>query len=660
VLLQMTWLATQQEGADVSQQVRFAPNSLDVVYVSHGYVTISRADGGEVVIAPGHHPAWEDAFVVAFCPPEDGVVQLHDIVDGKTWAHTVPAGNTLTGNEGKVAVHRTDPRRVLTSWGHEYGNVTDPVLSADGAWLAMLAPDNPREGVSKLMLRRGDTLRDLYVGAPLRPRFSHTGTSLCWEEAGGQILGIADVANPSSPVVRLSRPEDSLSHPVPLWVPGVGLFVLYVQSRGGDEGWLYLAEWGSCVAQQPMGYGVSISGGSGYDQDVCAVEQNVRVAYLRVDGTLARAKVPLTDSRGPLPLPPVPPAPEPPDPDRWSFVPDGTLVTGAIETLIGANPVRQGEIICLHKNTFPECEWRRVDFDGIVGELLLHWADASRFPGDRGWWIEPAPTWCLDTFKSGEKAVTEHATLVDFHNSKTNRWRQTNTMYGIKGGGVCIQFDPRFPGQYTDMSKQGTAQWAPAGYEKQWTRNDGWSKWQYIVTPLTAKGVIPWGDPSMDIVIQSVESGPQPPGAPLPFVPCPRPLEPVTPQPPETDMTHDDIRRYISELDDKTLFGAMERFHNEVLPRDRPMDSLILSAEGSNMWTGDVVTGGANGYMMRSYISEYIIHRDMGRNKDQANGDGYDKAIASYNKAVGITPPVTQAPFRGPISAEGRDFVAPV
>jgi hypothetical protein len=253
----------------MSQQVRFAPSSLDVVYVRAGHVTVQRADGSERVIAPGHHPDWLDSASVAFCPPEDGFIQVA-AVDG-IGHFDVPAGNTLTAAAGKVAVHRTDPRRVLTSWGVTLNAHTDPVLSADGAWMAALVPDQPPGLATIYLWSQLDsgalTFRALYTGAPLRPRFSHTGTTLCWEEAGGQIFGIADVANPQSPVVRLSRPEDSPSHPVPLWVPGIGLFVLYVQASGGDEGALMLAEWGSCVAQAPMGYVVAQSGGSGYDHD---------------------------------------------------------------------------------------------------------------------------------------------------------------------------------------------------------------------------------------------------------------------------------------------------------------------------------------------------------------------------------------------------------
>jgi hypothetical protein len=254
----------------VSQQVRFAPGSLDCVYVKAGHVTVQRTDGSERVLAPGHHPDWLDSASVAFCPPEDGFVQVAAL-DG-LGHFDMPAGNTLTASAGKVAVHRTDPRRVLCSWDDRpMHHATDPVLSADGMWLSYLLPDWPGPGVSSLQVEAAHDRhesRRVYTGAPLRPRFSHTGTSLCWEEAGGQIFGIADVANPQSPVVRLSRPEDSLSHPVPLWVPGVGLFVLYVQASGGDAGTLMLAEWGSCVAQQPMGYVVAQSGGSGYSHDV--------------------------------------------------------------------------------------------------------------------------------------------------------------------------------------------------------------------------------------------------------------------------------------------------------------------------------------------------------------------------------------------------------
>ena len=124
-------------------------------------------------------------------------------------------------------------------------------------------------------------------------------------------------------------------------------------------------------------------------------------------------------------------------------------------------------------------------------------------------------------------------------------------------------------------------------------------------------------------------------------------------------MTAADIRRYMGDLTNDLLFGAIQRFHNEVLPRDRPRDGVIPAADDSDMWTGDVVTGGANGYLMRSYISEFIIARDHGRTAAQASGDGYDAAFAAYTNAVNPPPPPEPGELRGPISVSGRDFIVP-
>jgi hypothetical protein len=155
-----------------------------------------------------------------------------------------------------------------------------------------------------------------------------------------------------------------------------------------------------------------------------------------------------------------------------------------------------------------------------------------------------------------------------------------------------------------------------------------------------------------------------PPRRPSPYAPilAAQPVTPPTP-PTEPDMTAADIRRYVNELADEYLFGALKRFHDEVvLERDRPKDSIIPAANGADMWTGDVTTGGANGYFCRSYISEYLIARDAGKNPLDASVAGFEAAKASYQRAVGIVapqPPVSSAPFRAPISAEGREFVAP-
>jgi hypothetical protein len=516
--------------------VRLSPDGRLIVYIAglgqrppQPAVTTHAADGAAFTIAPGHHPCWLDDRAVVYCPQTDGAVQAFGAA-----IPAIPAGNTLTAGGGIFAVHRTDPRRVLLSTGRVIPGATDPVLSRDGVWLAYLLPDLPISQATLVVERAqtGTDRRTLYVGAPARPRFSHTGTSLCWEGGGGQIYGVADVANPQAPVTLLSRPADRLYHPVPCWHPGLGLlFVLAVQDHGAT-GKVVLMTWESCHAQAPMGRWLTTSTGSAYDHDIAPDgPSGVLACYLSPEGLLKRLLVDLSVGYAPIALPPVPEPPTP-DPNRWTVVPHGTLVTGALRVLLGDHPNQQGDIICLNKNTHPEAEWRRV-----AGGRLLHWADASRFPGDRGWWIEPAPLWAWNSFASGDSAATENARLIDFHNGTTNRWRQTNTLYGVVGGGVMIQFDPRFPGQYTDMAKQGTPQWAPAGYEKQWVLPDGSAKWQYIVTPLAAKGRIPWGDPSMDVVIQEAENGPRTgPATPQPFIPCPRPLTTTpAPQPNPTD-----------------------------------------------------------------------------------------------------------------------------
>lgn len=112
-------------------------------------------------------------------------------------------------------------------------------------------------------------------------------------------------------------------------------------------------------------------------------------------------------------------------------------------------------------------------------------------------------------------------------------------------------------------------------------------------------------------------------------------IDDPSPEPPpqENDMTHDEIRAAIRSLDDPLVFGALQRFHNEVLPRDRPVDP-VKNAEGGDFNTADVVTGGAFTYFVRSYVSEAIIAIDKKRTPAQASGDGYDEAIKAYMKVA--------------------------
>jgi hypothetical protein len=149
----------------------------------------------------------------------------------------------------------------------------------------------------------------------------------------------------------------------------------------------------------------------------------------------------------------------------------------------------------------------------------------------------------------------------------------------------------------------------------------------------------------------------------------PLPTDPIDPPDPpdEDEMTHDDVRRYAAAIGNELLFGAYKRFHDEVLARDRALDSVIKSAaydpahpdaQEGQMWTGDFTTGGAMSIFTRAYMPEAIIAQDKGRTPEQASGDGYDKGIAAYRKTVGITPPTqpVSGELNGPIGTSGREF----
>ena len=98
------------------------------------------------------------------------------------------------------------------------------------------------------------------------------------------------------------------------------------------------------------------------------------------------------------------------------------------------------------------------------------------------------------------------------------------------------------------------------------------------------------------------------------------------------------------------------------MPRDRPKDGVIVAADDSEMWTGDVVTGGANGYFVRSYVSEFVIAMDAGRPAPEASGDGYDAAFRAYTNVVNPAPPIrppSPGTLRGPIGTDRRFFTVP-
>jgi hypothetical protein len=630
--------------------VRFSPGSGQHIVMERGQhhsdgarrIEVCEAATGAVLATfpAGFNPRWLDGDVVIAESP-DGSARAE--LRGDFTVDYIPANRgQLDACNGVMAVSDLVGTTIdgADRFQHYRVDAREPRLSASGA----------------LAARRSDGTLRIEFGRDLGPcedsRWS-SETLVWW--LGGRVWGRT---TPDQATVELTVPGRACALPCPLWAASWGTLLVGLVV---DDGELWVSEWADMVAKNGTGWHVGTSAGSGFAWDMRVDGDTLHVAYLDPLGKPVYVAVEI-DAPEQSMLKPEPPAP---DPERWSFVPDGTLVTGAIELLIGTNPSRQGDIICLHKNTFPECEWRRIVHDPMR-DILLHWADASRVPGDPGWWIEPAPMWAQDVFASGDSLKTENAQIIDLRPGvPPNRWRQTNTLYGVKGGGICVQFDPRFPGQYTDMSKQGTDQWAPAGYEKQWTLRDGSSRWMYVVTPLTAKGVVPWGNDSMDIVIQEVESGPQPARDPLPFVPCPRPLSvPPQPEPPKEpepmpekpsvrSIPRDQIVAAADAIDTYLMGNPRLGLPDGLLPREtnRATMAQVLDATCAYLigeWVGFVVDAGplpgdAEGWKQRReaglHHTFHVIERERGETQ----------------------PPVSQpsGPFRGPIGVSGDEFQVP-
>ncbi len=356
---------------------------------------------------------------------------------------------------------------------------------------------------------------------------------------------------------------------------------------------------------------------------------------------------------GPIVLPTAPPPPRN-RPEDFQIVPDGTRITDAIRTVLGANPVRQGDLICIHKN-IDQAEWRRV-YDNP--KRITHWADASRFPGDPGWWTDPDLPWLLDEFNSGvELAGT--AQIVDLRPGvPPNRWTQKIRLHGLKGDGVLVDIDPRFPGMYTDLSKVGTPGYTPVGYEKHYSLKNGGFRWEFIVTPTTAKGVLPWGFRDMDVILQDGEIQPPDPNtqpAPsLPFKPCPRPLTSTTKPEPNQMTTAEAMARAAYPAPSDIVEGAMQVFRANLLERDQ--------------LAGGLMSSGALRYFFQHYGPAMAARQVRDGIPGSAEGWGdyswkaVQAAMAVYDRDQKPTTqphPPTPVAFSGPIGVAGRDFVTP-
>lgn len=287
--------------------MRLSPNGLDLVYVAgrgenprRVMVSVRVWGGTDKAIADGHSPCFAHADAVVFGPQEDGL--LHVAERRTNWQAArldMPSGNSVAAGSSRVAVHRTDPRRVLTLEDRVISNGMDVAISDNGVWLAYaladLVPDGSggyrhQDGVSTLVVERYDGTgdkRDLWVGAPTSPRFG--GTTLAWETGGGAIAYVVDVNNPSSPVQDLrDRLEGWLIYkPVPVWHQRRGQLRFLLSADEGECSRVDLVTEDSLNAGEPFGKSFGWSSGSAYQHDCRPLDRGWRVIYYTPEGTVS-------------------------------------------------------------------------------------------------------------------------------------------------------------------------------------------------------------------------------------------------------------------------------------------------------------------------------------------------------------------------------------
>lgn len=308
--------------------MRISPDGLADVHVAGlgstppaPLVTVTDDSGVAVALAPGHSPRWYGGRDVVFGAQQDGPpLQRAAAPSWSVGSFPLPSGNSVTAAAGRAAVHRTDPRRELTSDGHAIGGATDGVYSDDGLWLAYLLPDVPVERVSRLVVGPSADPHDariLWEGSPLNPRFG--GTTVAFEVGSGRVGACVDVSNPTQPAIVFPLPEPwRISKPVPVWHAGRGELLLLFVADDGARGHVMLATWSSLTLGRPEGWVVAVSTGSAYDHDARPVAPSpslVAVCWLAPDGRRQRATLDVASPRLPLSPPNVPPEPEPPDPE---------------------------------------------------------------------------------------------------------------------------------------------------------------------------------------------------------------------------------------------------------------------------------------------------------------------------------------------------------
>ncbi len=664
--------------------MRISPSGARYVYVAGKgahppapMVTVCLEDTTSIALAPGHHACWEHEHAVAWSPQEDGMVQ--DASEG-TWAvhqTSILAGNVLAAAGGHLAASRTDPRRVFLSNGRVIFGATDPVLSDDGVWLAYFLPDQPSPGVMSITVERFDGTapqRIVFTGAPNKARFG--GTTLVWECGAGVVAGIADVANPTSPVGRFNLPAWKLYEPVPVWVAARGELFLLALSDEGSRAEIICAEWGSLVAGNPFGYHLGYSTGSGYEHDVKPVRDSgiLHVRWLDPAGVPAGGALDLIAMRSTL----QPPKPQAPDvlPDiAWKADPTRTVdlldYVKAAATAIKDNGNGTGEL-WLHKsqerpNWGENWCWDK-DYIGFVEDRSTGTRMVSQVrPFDPG---NPHKNLTRNRL-SPEDILRLNAAGANLGDPLTlplagYTWRG-NHVWMIRHVTGHATIDQRTDYVWWDLPEFGGVweTWANlpltievvTGYARlnghdvyaltRYGKPDGneWNAW----------GPHGWiafmafnADGSEEVAARRVAPPEQRASTySEPFVPARFPavfpiyVAPPPPPPPKPTMpdsaTTAQIADYIGQLDDPILLGARQRYRDEVLlPRDRVASAVDGTGNPAN--ATDMMTGGAAMFFDRGYVRDYLIARIKGAAVIDASVAGLIGAANDYRKAVGITP----------------------
>lgn len=311
--------------------MRLSPSGLRYVCVVRGaapVVTLLDEHGFIKTLGHGQDPRWAGEDEVWWRPQDDGGLWRARAADGWNAKQTAHAsGNSLAAAPvSALAVHRTDPVRVIENDQTVHDRLAWPVYSDSGVYLAALAPDQPQDRWQSAVLIGPAGRRTLHQGAVTEGTqgtdFRMAGTTLCFKEADGRVYGIVDVANPAHGPELLARVGEGVSHAVPIYAPNLGLFVLHIRDTGGAQGDICVASWASMLAGTPTGWSLGQSAGSGYDHDArLLTADHARVAWLGPDGQPDEA---LIDLRAPATrlarsAPPPPTATKPSGPKALGY-----------------------------------------------------------------------------------------------------------------------------------------------------------------------------------------------------------------------------------------------------------------------------------------------------------------------------------------------------